>query len=353
MSKKYLYDLTKTDWQSVCQSMNLASYRLDQILEWLYKKRIQSVADMSNLPAGLRDQLASNYVLCPLEKVKVQNSVDGTNKYLFRLYDKQLIETVLIPASPALYGESSDRRTLCVSSQVGCAFDCQFCASGLAGFTRNLDVGEIVAQVLEVERLSGEKVNNIVFMGMGEPLANFKSLAKAIEIITSEWGIGIGARRITVSTSGVVPKIYELADQPLSIRLAISLHGATNEVRDKIMPINKKYPIEELFEALDYWKTKKKQRITFEYILIKDVNDSVDDAKLLAGLANRVSAKVNLIPYNTVEAFPWHRPDKSSQKQFLQVLQKKNVPSTIRLEKGHDIDAACGQLRLNELKGNF
>jgi 23S rRNA (adenine2503-C2)-methyltransferase len=257
-----------------------------------------------------------------------------------------MIETVLIPASPALYGSAADRRTLCVSSQVGCAYGCKFCASGLDGWKRNLDADEIVDQLLAVEAASGERVNNIVFMGMGEPLANYENLLRAITIINAPWGPGIGARHITVSTSGIVPRIRELADQPLQIRLAISLHGATDSVRDQIMPINRKYPLEELLDACEYFRSKKKQKITFEYILIQGVNDSPDDARELAKITRRLEAKVNVIPYNSVDGLDWLRPSETEQDEFMAVLHRGAASATIRREKGHDIAAACGQLRL-------
>src|SRR5207302_4777376 len=214
--------------------------------------------------------------------VRVLGSHDTTRKFLFRLADDSLIETVLIPASPALYGSRSDRRTLCVSTQVGCAYGCKFCASGLEGFSRNLKPNEIVDQIIAVERESGERIDNIVFMGMGEPLANFDNVMRAIRIINASWGLGIGARRIAVSTSGLAPQIRKLADEPIQIRLAISLHGATDEVRNQIMPINKRYNIETLLEACRYYASRRKQRLTFEYILIEGVNDSDKQAHLLA-----------------------------------------------------------------------
>ena len=273
-------------------------------------------------------------------------SRDTTRKFLFRLSDESLIETVLIPASPALYGAKSDRRTICISTQVGCAYGCKFCASGLEGFSRNLRANEIVDQIITIEHESGEKIDNIVFMGMGEPLANLDNLMRAIRIINAPWGLGIGARRITVSTSGLAPQIRKLADEPLQIRLAISLHGATDDVRDQIMPINRKYNIDTLLSACDYYTKRKKQRLTFEYILIAGVNDAEEQAHLLAGHARRLSAKVNLIPYNTVEGLPWSRPSRDRQKKFLSILRADGIPATLRREKGHDIDAACGQLRL-------
>ena len=300
---------------------------------------------MTDLPAGLRKDLAETFSFARLESLRVLGSKDTTRKFLFRLPDGALIESVLIPASPALYGEASDRRTICMSTQVGCAYGCKFCASGLDGFARNLSAAEIVGQFLEVERIAEERINNIVFMGMGEPLANFKNLMRAIDIINSPWGLGLGARHITISTSGLAPQIKELADQPRQIRLAISLHGATNEVRQQIMPVNKKYPLEVLLEACEYFTQRKKQRITFEYILIANVNDSPSNAADLARVAKRVGAKVNCIPYNSVAGLAWERPSEARQDAFMAVLENARVPATIRREKGHDIAAACGQLR--------
>ncbi|MGK0187022.1 MAG: 23S rRNA (adenine2503-C2)-methyltransferase [Verrucomicrobiales bacterium] len=323
-------------------------YRARQLLEWVYEKRVTRYEDMTNLGKPLREKLADWRSLTTMECVTVQGSRDTTRKFLFRLKDGRYVETVLIPASPALYGSASDRRTACVSSQVGCAYGCKFCASGLAGFTRNLGADEIVEQLLQVELQTGEKINNIVFMGMGEPLANLPNVMRAIKIINSDWGMHIGARHMTISTSGLAPEIKELADQPLQIRLAISLHGATDEVRQEIMPINRKYPLAELFEALHYYAERKKQLISFEFILIENVNDSLSQARELAERAKEIGAKVNLIPYNTVEGLPWKRPEEPQQLAFLKVLQDAGIKATLRREKGHDIDAACGQLRLKQ-----
>ena len=316
------------------------------MLRWLYEKRVRSFEEMTDLPAPLRSQLATSFAFDELELVRKTGSGDTTQKFLFRLADGNLIESVLIPASRALYGEDSDRRTLCVSTQVGCAYGCAFCASGLDGWTRNLHAGEIVEQLVKAEALSGERVNNIVFMGMGEPLANFDNLMRAIGIINAPWGVHLGARHITVSTSGLAPRIRDLADQPLQIRLAISLHGATDAVREKIMPVNRKYPLAVLLEACAYYVQRKKQHLTFEYILIEGVNDSPEQARALAIHARALRAKVNLIPYNTVEGLDWRRPDRARQNAFLGILRQQEVAATIRMEKGHDIDAACGQLRL-------
>jgi 23S rRNA (adenine2503-C2)-methyltransferase len=352
------------------------------LLSWLYTQRVTDWAAMTNLPSGLREQLRANYSLDPLVLVRKQGSRDTTQKFLWRLTDHSLIESVLIPANPALFGEPSDRHTLCVSTQVGCAYGCKFCASGLEGLKRNLGAEEIVGQVLAVEKeevrtgpkiegpssgredgveetepidnvspprhstLDTRLVSNLVIMGMGEPLANYDNLLKALTILNAPWGGKIGARKITISTSGLVPQIRKLAEEPLQFRLAISLHGATDEIRNKIMPVNRKYPLSELNAACEFYTRKKGRMITFEYILIGGVNDGLDQVKPLASLAGRFNAKVNLIPYNQVEGLSLVRPSEQVQDSFLAALKKYKVNVTLRREKGHDIDAACGQLRL-------
>ncbi|PYK68979.1 MAG: 23S rRNA (adenine(2503)-C(2))-methyltransferase RlmN [Verrucomicrobia bacterium] len=325
-------------------------YRAGQITDWLYKKRVNSFAEMTDLPQALRAKLANDFSFDKIDVVRVLGSTDTTRKFLFRLSDGNLIESVLIPASPALYGSPSDRRTICLSTQVGCAYGCKFCASGLDGWKRNLRPDEIVNQIMAVEEQSGERIDNIVFMGMGEPLANYDNLMRAIQIINAPWGISIGARHITISTSGLVPQIRKLAEQPLQIRLAVSLHGATDDVRGRIMPINRKYNLSALLEACRYFTSRKKQRITFEYILIAEVNDSDEQARDLANHAHSLDAKVNLIPYNNVEGLDWSPPSPDRQKRFLAVLRAPGVRATLRREKGDDIAAACGQLRLQTQK---
>src|SRR5213075_811692 len=301
-------------------AQNQRSYRAKQIADWIYQKRVNSFDEMTDLPHDLRHRLAEDFAVGGVETVRILGSDDITRKFLFRLRDGNLIESVLIPASPALYGERSDRRTICVSTQVGCAYGCKFCASGLDGFSRNLTANEIVDQLIAVERAAGEKIDNVVFMGMGEPLANLENMLRAIRIINAEWGLGIGARHITISTSGLAPQIRELAEEPLQIRLAVSLHGATDEVRNRIMPINRRYDLETLLSACAYYKARKKQRLSFEYILIADVNDSDDQARLLSRHAHRLSAKVNLIPYNSVSGLPWTRPSEKRQEKFLSII---------------------------------
>jgi 23S rRNA (adenine2503-C2)-methyltransferase len=340
--KSLLFD----ELQEELHKLGEPSYRARQIADWLYQRRVKSFDEMTDLSRNLRAQLAHQFAFSNLDVVRVLGSRDSTRKYLFRLSDENLIESVLIPASPALYGGSSDRRTICISTQVGCAYGCKFCASGLEGFSRNLDPNEIIDQIVAIESATGEKIDNIVFMGMGEPLANFSNVMRTIRIINAPWALGIGARHITVSTSGLAPQIKKLADETLQIRLAISLHAATDQVRNQIMPINRKYNLETLLSACDYYVARRKQRLTFEYILIAGVNDADDQAYLLARHARKLAAKVNLIPYNTVEGLQWSRPSRNRQEKFLSILRAHKIAATLRREKGHDIDAACGQLRL-------
>jgi 23S rRNA (adenine2503-C2)-methyltransferase len=350
--------LTRDELLPVFSGWGEPVYRVDQLLSWLYEQRASAWDEMSNLPKALRGRLAEGYSLKPIELARKQGSRDTTEKFLWRLADGSLIESVLIPANPALYGEASDRHTLCVSTQVGCAYGCRFCASGLDGWKRNLSPDEIVGQVIDLERLNSAPlgtaaasiterlVNNLVIMGMGEPLANYDNLMQALRILNAPWGGGIGARKITISTSGLAPQIRKLAAEPLQFRLAISLHGATDEVRNRIMPVNRKFPLAELTAAAEYYQRKKGRMITLEYILIASVNDDPDQTGPLAELARKLNAKVNLIPYNKVEGLSWVRPDEAAQEAFLAALESHGTNATLRREKGHDIDAACGQLRL-------
>ena len=372
--KPDIKSLTEADLRGSLQQWGQPSYRVGQVLDWVYRRLAADWDAMTDLPKSLRQQLADTFGHYNLEAVRKQGSQDTTQKFLWRLQDHSLVESVLIPANPALYGDASDRHTLCISTQVGCAYGCRFCASGLDGWKRNLGVAEIVDQVLAVERarriesgtvnvagsgsaaaqpaagdlppVTGRTVNNIVVMGMGEPLANYDNLLAALRILNAPWGGGIGARKITISTSGLVPQIRRLADEPQQFRLAISLHGATDDVREKIMPVNRKYPLAQLADACDYYQQRKGRMITLEYILIAGVNDGLDQSQPLSGLAHRLNAKVNLIPYNSVEGLPWVRPEESVQEAFLAGLESRGVVATLRREKGHDIDAACGQLRL-------
>jgi 23S rRNA (adenine2503-C2)-methyltransferase len=364
-AKPDIRSLPRTNLAERLQAWRQPAYRLDQLLDWLYPKAAAAWDEMSNLPRELRARLAGEFELRLPSLVRIQGSGDATRKFLWRMEDHALIESVLIPASPALYGEPSDRHTLCVSTQVGCAYGCRFCASGLDGWKRNLNADEIVGQVLAVERWhrhqeprvelgtapapgsSAERlVNNLVIMGMGEPLANYENLIQALGILNATWGLAIGARKITISTSGLVPEIRRLAAEPQQFGLAISLHGATDEVRGRLMPVNRKYPLTALLGACRDYLRAKGRTITLEYILIAGVNDDPSQARCLALLARELHAKVNLIPYNRVTGLDWERPSEQRQEAFLAAVLAAGGRATLRREKGHEIDAACGQLRL-------
>lgn len=348
-------------------------YRVDQLLHWLWPRRAVAWDEMTNLPKALRARLAETWSLGSLELVRKQGAADTTQKFLWRLKDGALVESVLIPANPALYGDRSDRHTLCVSTQVGCAYGCRFCASGLDGWKRNLTPAEISGQVIAIERWHAAQtaaapastpapaspatptpsqttpqrlINNLVIMGMGEPLANYDNLLIALRSLNAPWGAHIGARKITISTSGLAPKIRQLANEPEQFRLAISLHGATDAVRDQIMPVNRKHPLADLTAACEHYLDRKGKMITLEYILIAGINDAPSHVQPLATLARRLHAKVNLIPYNSVEGLQWSRPPENQCRAFAESLERAGVVTTLRIEKGHDIDAACGQLRL-------
>ena len=346
-SKPLLLDspFEKWEWDDV------PKYRREQVRNWIFEKGFLEWDKMSNLPKELRSDLSEKVDLSPMEPVKVQGSTDTTQKILWKLRDHQFIESVLIRATEGTKGVRASRLTLCVSTQVGCALGCKFCASGLDGLKRNLSTGEIIGQVLMARNEAGRRIDNLVFMGMGEPLANLPALLPALDTILSPQGLGIGARHITLSTSGLVPKILELAKYPAQIRLAISLHGGDDETRSKIMPINERYSMDELLGACEKFIEQRKKMITLEYILIKGINDDLKQAELLARHAQRLNAKVNLIPYNRVDGLKWERPSLDQINAFHKTVEREKAPRvTLRMEKGHDIDAACGQLRLKEQK---
>lgn len=328
-------------------TMGHKPFRATQVMEWIWKHRVIEYAAMTNVPPALREALAARFTLRPLQVVEVAESSTGaTRKFLSRLQDGHLVESVIIPAAIGRGGAYSSRITLCVSSQVGCKFGCKFCASGMLGFTRNLTASEIVAQILAAEEIVGERVDNLVFMGMGEPLDNIDNLLRALSVILDRQALNIGARHITISTSGNVPGLRRLAAFGKPLRLAVSLHGADDEVRARVMPVNRKWPLGELLPALKQWSCTGKHMITLEYILIRDVNAMLPEAHKLAAIARDLNAKVNLIPYNTVEGLPWVRPSEEECRAFCRVLVRDRIPVTMRYEKGHDINAACGQLRL-------
>ena len=307
------------------------AYRARQVLDWLYKKRAAGWDAMTNLPRPLRARLADAFDFDPSALVSNRQSADVTDKLLLELRDGALIETVIIRAPQEGVGVDRSRKTICISTQVGCAMGCRFCASGLAGLRRDLSAGEIVHQLIQVcrredaltprARAELASFDNIVVMGMGEPLHNYDALLRALAIVNADWGLGFGARRITISTSGLVPQIRRLAAEPVGFRLAVSLHGATNEVREQIMPVNRRWPLEELLPAVREFSDRHGRMVTLEFILIEGVNDGPDQAARLGAIAADLHAHVNLIPYNTVEGLPWRRPGAARQQTFLRVLE--------------------------------
>ncbi len=348
--KPSLLSLTHEQLSELMKQMGQSAFRATQIMEWIWKKRVTSFDQMTNIAPALRALLDSAYSLRNIELVEVSESTGSsrTKKMLSRLHDGELVESVIIPAAEGKEGKRSDRITLCVSSQVGCAFGCKFCASGLLGLKRDLRADEILGQILLAEEVAEKRVDNLVFMGMGEPLANMDNLEQSLRLIMDHRGLLIGARHITISTSGHVGGLKRLAAFGKPIRLAISLHGANDDVRSQVMPVNRKWPLTELLPALREWSANQKHMITLEYILIDQVNASFDDARQLVKIARDLKAKVNLIPYNIVEGLSWVRPTEKHCKDFCHILVKAGVPVTMRYEKGHDINAACGQLRLRK-----
>lgn len=336
-----IYNYSKDQLDSYFLSIGESKFRSSQLFEALYRQKVKSFYDITNFKLELREKLSQDFVIPSLKVVREQKSSDGTIKYLFGLTDGILIETVLMKHP---YGYS-----VCITTQAGCNMGCKFCASGLIKKQRNLTVSEMVLQVLEIDNrleIEGKRVSHIVLMGIGEPFDNYENVLEFIKIVNDPKGLQIGSRHITVSTCGIVPKIYEFAEFPLQVNLAISLHFADNEKRSEYMKINKAYSIEDLMKALDYYYERTKRRITFEYILLKDVNDSLKDAEKLVNLIKNKNAYVNLIPYNDTNLFK--RSTKEKANAFYDYLKKHGINVTLRKEQGHDIDAACGQLRLKE-----
>ncbi|RUM93399.1 MAG: 23S rRNA (adenine(2503)-C(2))-methyltransferase RlmN [Thermodesulfatator sp.] len=329
--------LSCLELETYMRERGLPEFRGRQLFKWLWKNRITSVQEVTEFSKELREQLAQHLLIYNLEQVSRKISVDGTIKWAFRLRDSLIVETVLIP--------EKDHSTLCISSQAGCAMGCAFCLTGKMGFFRNLDPSEIAGQALAVLRdiTVAKPPRNIVFMGMGEPLANFENLLKAIEILTSDLGLNFSQRRITVSTCGIVPNIIELGRRS-SAGLAISLHATTNTQRDRLMPINKAYPIETLLNACRDFNLPARRRITFEYLLLKGINDAPEDARRLSALLRGIPSKINLIPFNECPEIPFSEPERDSVLRFQEILKELNNTVIIRKSKGRDISAACGQL---------
>ncbi len=316
-------------------------YRAEQIFKWIYQENVESFDEMTNLSLDLREKLKQNYSLCIYKILKKQVASDGTIKYLFDVLDGNAIETVLMKYH---HGYS-----LCVSSQIGCRMGCKFCASTGIAFVRNLSSGEIVEQLLAVQRDEKIKISNVVFMGIGEPLDNYDNVVNAIRIINNQKGINIGARHISISTSGVVPKIYRLAEENIQCTLSISLHATTDEKRSSMMPINNKYNIKELITACKDYIEKTNRRISFEYALAKENNDNLEDAKRLVKLIKGMLCHVNLIPINKIENGKYDKSSNENILKFRDYLNEHGIVATVRRELGSDIDAACGQLRRKNL----
>ncbi len=350
MGKESIYRLTfaeLTDWLT---ERGHKKYRAQQVWDWLYRKRVKRFEEMTNVPKDCLQMLEDEFVIETMTVHTIQQSKDGTVKFLFQLHDGNLIETVLMRHH---YGLS-----VCVTTQVGCNIGCSFCASGLLRKSRDLSTGEIVEQIMQVQAYldrneEGKRVSHVVVMGIGEPFDNFENVVDFVEIIKDQKGLAIGARHITVSTSGIVPKIYEFADLQLQVNLAISLHAPNDELRSKIMKINRAYPIESLMKAIRYYIETTNRRVTIEYILLKDVNDKREHAQQLADLFRDIKrlVYVNLIPYNPVdEHSEYQRSEKDAILAFYDTLKKNGINCVIRREHGTDIDAACGQLRSKQIK---
>ena len=343
--KKDIRLLDLVEIQDFCKSNGLPNFRAKQVWEWLWKKRVTSFKEMTSLSKQMRDLFTIHFNINSIKIHKAERSIDGTIKYSLQLQDKLLIESVLIP--------SKKRLTACISSQVGCSLACDFCATGKLKLDRNLTTAEIYDQVfiLNEEAIStfGKPLSNIVYMGMGEPLLNYKSLLGSIDFITNQHGLGMSPKRITVSTAGITKMINKLADDEVKFNLAISLHTATDSKRDVLMPLNQKVKLAELRESIRYFYDKTGIRVTYEYILFKNLNDSIEDAKQLTQFTKVSPCKINLIEYNQVDNVPYKKSSSKTTKTFIQYLEEKKVIVNLRRSKGEDISAACGQL-VNKLK---
>jgi 23S rRNA (adenine2503-C2)-methyltransferase len=342
--KRSIKDLKLAEFAAHLEDYQQPSYRAQQIWQWLFQKRAIAFSEMTNLSASMRRQLDEEFEISRLRLVRRAESVDGTSKFLFTLVDGESIESVLIP--------EPKRLTLCVSTQVGCGFGCAFCATALLGFKRNLCASEIVDQVLEASRTltDGRRITHIVLMGMGEPLANYRETLKALNVMTdTSWGLGFSPRRVTLSSVGLVPQIKSLMEET-RVNLAISLHAASDEVRGRLMPVNRKYALRELIDCCRSLPIPRRKRITFEYVLLRGVNDSVEDAQQLAEILHGIRCKVNVIPFNPHAGSAFQRPSEAEIERFQHVLQEHGLQINVRCPRGDDIQAACGQLQGEEAK---
>ena len=344
---KSIYDFDLAEMTKLMEDNGFKKFNATQVFQWLYRQKVTSFDEMTNLSIKLREWLKANYSIERLEVLRLQVSRDGTRKYLFRLSDGSSIESVLMHYD---YGD-----TICVTSQVGCNMGCTFCASGLLKKQRDLTSGEMTLQVLEVQRdveTLGVRVSHIVVMGTGEPFDNYDNVLQFCRTVNHDLGLGIGARHITISTCGLVPGIMRFADEHVQYNLAISLHAPNNELRSKIMPVNRRYPLEKLMDALRYYCSKNNRRLSYEYILLKGVNDTDECVSQLIELTREFDVYVNLIPYNTVDEHGYVSTDYKTAMALYNRLMKNNVRCTLRQKHGDDIDAACGQLRSKYERGN-
>jgi 23S rRNA (adenine2503-C2)-methyltransferase len=343
--KPNIKELTLKAFEAELVERKEPSYRGKQVWQWLFQKRAASFAEMTNLSSALRARLAEDFTISRLTILREAVSQDGTRKFLFGLSDGHSIESVLIP--------EAKRLTLCVSTQAGCGFGCAFCATAVLGLKRNLRASEILDQILEASRslADDQRITHVVLMGMGEPLANYAETVKALNVMThTSWGIGISPRRITLSTVGLVPQIQRLMEET-KVNLAVSLHAATDELRGRLMPVNRKYSLQQLMDCCRALPIPRRKRITFEYVLLRGVNDSIDDAQALCQLLHGIRCKVNVIPFNPHPGSPYRRPDDAEVERFQQFLQVQGLQINIRRPRGDDIQAACGQLQGEELRG--
>ncbi|WP_411343074.1 23S rRNA (adenine(2503)-C(2))-methyltransferase RlmN [Paenibacillus sp. WLX1005] len=343
--KPFIYDFSLDDLQEWVKENNEPVFRASQIFDWLYVKRVSSFEEMTNLSKGLRAKLNDQFSFVMLDEITKLQSKDGTVKFLFGLHDNHAIETVIMRHN---YGNS-----ICVTTQVGCRIGCTFCASTLGGLKRNLTAGEIVAQVVQAQKIldeTNERVSSIVIMGSGEPFENYEATMKFLRIMIHEKGLNIGQRHITVSTSGIVPNIYQFADENTQINLAISIHAPNDKLRSKLMPVNRRFPFDDVMESLRYYMEKTGRRITFEYALIGGVNDRAEHAEELGNILKDMMCHVNLIPVNYVPERNYVRTPRKDIFEFQRILADKGVNVTIRREQGHDIAAACGQLRAKHME---
>ncbi len=330
--------MTLEELKEAMTALGEKPFRAKQIYEWLHVRLVDDFDEMTNLSRALREKLRENYALWPLQALRVQTSkIDGTKKFLFALSDRQVVESVWMQYH---HGDS-----VCISSQVGCRMGCKFCASGIGGLVRNLTVGEMLAQVYAIQKLTGERVSNVVVMGTGEPFDNYDTLIQFLRMLTDTNGLNISQRNITVSTCGIVPKIRAFAEEDLQVTLALSLHASDNEKRKELMPIAYTYSLGEVMDACRYYFQKTGRRMTYEYSLVGGVNDTREDAKALAGLLRGQNCHVNLIPVNPVKEKGYVQPDRTAVLDFKDKLEKYGINATIRREMGRDIDGACGQLR--------